>query len=64
MARSYLDNLQRELGQLKDAARGTTKPKTGKPNANGQDSYKKALGQTIGALVGKQYNDKTGKRIK
>lgn len=63
MARSYLDNLQRELGQLKTAARGTTGPKSTKPNG-GQDNYKKALGQVGGALLGKQYDDKTGRRTK
>lgn len=63
MAKSYLDNLQKELGQLKDAARKSTGPKSSKPN-NGQAGYKNALGQFGGALLGKQYNDKTGKRTK
>ena len=56
---SYLDNLQKELGQWKAAARGTK----GKAGANQQD-YSSALGQLGGALIGKRYSDKTGKRIK
>ena len=60
---SYLDNLQKELGQWKDAARNST-TKSGKPGSkSGQDSYRSALGQFGGALLGKQYSDKTGKRI-
>lgn len=56
---SYLDNLQKELGQWKDAARAT-KGKAGK----NQQPYSSALGQLGGALIGKRYSDKTGKRIK
>jgi len=60
---SYLDNLQKELGQWKDAARGSTN-KSGKPNSkSGQDAYRSALGQLGGALIGKRYSDKTGKRV-
>jgi uncharacterized membrane protein YebE (DUF533 family) len=56
---SYLDNLQKELGQWKSAARAT-KGKAGKK----QQPYSDALGQLGGALIGKRYSDKTGKRIK
>ena len=61
---SYLDNLQKELGQWKAAARGTTN-KSGKPTGSrsSQDAYKSALGQLGGALIGKRYSDKTGKRV-
>ena len=60
---SYLDNLQKELGQWKTAALNSTN-KSGKPGSkSGQNSYKSALGQLGGALVGKRYSDKTGKRV-
>ena len=62
---SYLDNLQKELGQWKAAARGSTN-KSGKPNSkSGQDAYRSALGQLGGALLqGRRYSDKTAKQIK
>ena len=61
---SYLDNLQKELGQWKAATRATGSPKTNKATGKGESQYKQALGQLGGAILGKQYNDKTGKRIK
>lgn len=61
---SYLDNLQKELGQWKAATIATTSPKTNKPTGKGQSGYKQALGQFGGAILGHQYSDKTGKRIK
>ena len=61
---SYLDNLQKELGQWKAATRATGSPKTNKPTGKGESQYKSALGQFGGALIGSQYSDKTGKRIK
>lgn len=60
---SYLDNLQKELGQLKKAAIGST-GSSGKPTKSGQSNYMAALGQTIGAAVqGRRYDSK-GKQIK
>jgi hypothetical protein len=61
---SYLDNLQKELGQWKAAARATGAPKTNKPTGKNEAQYFQALGQFGGALIGRQYSDKTGKRIK
>jgi hypothetical protein len=61
---SYLDNLQKELGQWKAAIRATGAPKTNKPTGKGELEAKKAFGQFGGAVLGKQYSDKTGKRIK
>ena len=61
---SYLDNLQKELGQWKAAVRGTGAPKTNKPTGKNESQYKSALGQLGGAVIGFQYSDKTGKRIK
>ena len=61
---SYLDNLQKELGQWKAATRATGSPKTNKPTGKGGSQYKSALGQLGGALIGRQYSDKTAKRIK
>jgi uncharacterized protein YaaR (DUF327 family) len=61
---SYLDNLQKELGQWKEAVRATGAPKTNKPTGKNESEYKKALGQFGGAIIGRQYSDKTGKRIK
>lgn len=61
-SKSYLDNLQKELGQWKAAARGAVGPKGVKSNS--QDSYKKALGQFGGAILGHQYDDKTGRRTR
>ena len=64
MAKSYLDNLQKELGQWKKAARNSV-GKSGKSSGkSGQQSYKDALGQLGGAILGKQYSNKTGKRTK
>jgi hypothetical protein len=62
---SYLDNLQKELGQLRTAARGSTN-RSGKPGTKaGQDAYSSALGQLGGALLqGRRYSDKTAKQIK
>jgi hypothetical protein len=63
---SYLDNLQKELGQLRSAARlGTNR--AGKPTGvkSSEDAYKSALGQLGGAfLQGRRYDDKTAKQIK
>jgi hypothetical protein len=61
---SYLDNLQKELGQWKAAARATGAPKTNKPTGKNEAQYFQALGQFGGALIGRQYSDKTAKRIK
>jgi hypothetical protein len=61
---SYLDNLQKELGQWKAATRATGSPKTNKPTGKNESQYFQALGQFGGALIGRQYSDKTGKRIK
>ena len=61
---SYLDNLQKELGQWKAATRATGAPKTNKPTGKGGSQYKSALGQLGGAIIGRQYSDKTAKRIK
>ncbi len=61
---SYLDNLQKELGQWKAAVRATGAPKTNKPTGKGESQYKQALGQLGGAIIGRQYSDKTAKRIK
>ena len=61
---SYLDNLQKELGQWKTALRATGAPKTNKPTGKGGSQYKSALGQLGGAIIGFQYSDKTAKRIK
>lgn len=61
---SYLDNLQKELGQWKAATRATGAPKTNKPTGKGESGYKQALGQLGGAVLGRQYSDKTGKRVK
>ena len=61
---SYLDNLQKELGQWKSALRATGAPKTNKPTGKNESQYKSALGQLGGAVIGRQYSDKTGKRIK
>jgi hypothetical protein len=57
---SYLDNLKKELGQFKTEVRKSS-PKGGTVNTK---EYKDALGQLGGSIFGKQYNDKTGKRIK
>jgi len=61
---SYLDNLQKELGQWKAAARATGAPKTNKPTGKNEAQYFQALGQFGGALIGRQYSDKTGRRIR
>ena len=61
---SYLDNLQKELGQWKTALRATGAPKTNKPTGKNESQYKSALGQLGGAVIGRQYSDKTGKRIR
>jgi hypothetical protein len=63
---SYLDNLQKELGQWRSAARGGTN-RSGKPTGvkSDEDAYKSALGQLSGAILqGRRYSDKTGKQIK
>jgi hypothetical protein len=63
---SYLDNLQKELGQLRTAARAGTN-RSGKPTGvkSSEDAYKSALGQLGGALLqGRRYSDKTAKQIK
>jgi hypothetical protein len=57
---SYLDNLKKELGQFKTEIRKSS-PKGGGHNTK---QYSDALGQLGGSVLGKQYNDKTGKRIK
>jgi hypothetical protein len=64
MAKSYLDNLQKELGQWKKAARNSTNRSGKSSGKSGQDKYMDALGQLGGAILGKQYSNKTGKRIK
>jgi hypothetical protein len=61
---SYLDNLQKELGQWKASTRATGSPKTNKPTGKGDSQYFQALGQFGGALIGRQYSDKTGRRIR
>lgn len=59
---SYLDNLQKELGQLKKAAKASTGTR-GTYSKSGEKNYKSALGQAVGAaLQGRRYDSK-GKQI-
>ena len=67
---SYLDNLQKELGQVaRNASNGIDKYLNGnrplpKGMKIGPSNTKKEAGQFVGALLmGARYDDKTGKRI-
>lgn len=65
---SYLDNLQKELGQTaKRASNALDKYLLGGRKTNikiGNSKVKEQVGQLGGALIGRQYSDKTGKRTK
>jgi hypothetical protein len=65
---SYLDNLQKELGQTaKRASNALDKYLLGGRKTNikiGNSKVKEQVGQLGGALIGRQYSDKTGKRTR
>jgi hypothetical protein len=65
---SYLDNLQKELGQTaKRASNSLDKYLLGNRKTNikiGSSKVKEQVGQLGGAIIGRQYSDKTGKRTK
>jgi hypothetical protein len=65
---SYLDNLQKELGQTaKRASNALDKYLLGGRKTNikiGNSKVKEQIGQLGGAIIGRQYNDKTGKRTR
>jgi hypothetical protein len=65
---SYLDNLQKELGQTaKRASNALDKYLLGGRKTNikiGNSKVKEQVGQLGGAIIGRQYNDKTGKRTR
>ena len=65
---SYLDNLQKELGQTaKRASNALDKYLLGGRKTNikiGNSKVKEQIGQLGGALIGRQYSDKTGKRTR
>jgi hypothetical protein len=66
---SYLDNLQKELGQTaKRASNALDKYLLGNRKTNikiGSSKIKEQVGQLAGAAVlGRRYDDKTGKQIK
>ena len=68
---SYLDNLQKELGQFGSAYKRTTQksnevgPGTDSEASRLRKKQDAQMGQLFGALFqGRRYNDKTGKQIK
>ena len=65
---SYLDNLQKELGQTaKRASNALDKYLLGGRKTNikiGNSKVKEQIGQLGGAIIGRQYSDKTGKRTR
>lgn len=66
---SYLDNLQKELGQTaKRSSNALDKFLLGNRKTNikiGSSNIKEQVGQLAGAIVlGRRYDDKTGKQIK
>jgi hypothetical protein len=75
---SYLDNLKKEISQKSKAGdnlsrakykstygvMGVKDPSYTKAASRAAVNNDKARGQLLGALIGKQYNDKTGKGIK
>ena len=66
---SYLDNLQKELGQTaKRSSNALDKFLLGNRKTNikiGSSNIKEQVGQLAGAVVlGRRYDDKTGKQIK
>ena len=65
---SYLDNLQKELGQTaKRASNALDKYLLGGRKTNikiGNSKVKEQVGQLGGAIIGRQYSDKTGKRTR
>jgi len=66
---SYLDNLQRELGQTaKRTSNALDKFLLGNRKTNikiGSSKVKEQVGQLAGAVLqGRRYDDKTGKQIK
>ena len=68
---SYLDNLQKELGQYGSAYKKTNQksnevgPGTDSEASRLRKKQDAQMGQFFGALLqGRRYNDKTGKQIK
>lgn len=66
---SYLDNLQKELGQTaRRSSNALDKFLLGNRKTNikiGSSNVKEQVGQLAGAVVlGRRYDDKTGKQIK
>ena len=67
---SYLDNLQKELGQTaKRASNALDKYLLGnrpvpKGIKIGSSNVKEQVGQLGGAIIGRRYSDKTGKRTR
>ena len=75
---SYLDNLKKEVSQKSKAGdnlsrakykstygvMGVKDPAYTKAASRAKVNNDKAWGQLFGAVIGKQYNDKTGKGIK